>query len=206
MNVKNLSIIINAVLIVALGVLYFLHFNEKSDIEEKTGQVEEAPVIQVAYINSDSILANYTYAEKLQEDFRTKTEGMERDYQNRVQGLQKEITDYQQNAGNLTINQAKALEENLMQKQQNLQLYQQKLQQDLMVQEASMNKDLYERVTGFLRDYGNENNLELIVKYDQGSDVLFASDAMDITKIVIDGLNAAYENEQQNPADSTATE
>ncbi len=206
MNVKNLSIIINAVLIVALGVLYFLHFNGKSDIEEKSDKVEDAPVIQVAYVNSDSILANYTYAEKLQADFRVKTEGMERDYQNRVQGLQKEITDYQQNAGNLTINQAKALEENLMQKQQNLQLYQQKLQQDLMVEEASLNKDLYERVTGFLREYGNENNLELIVKYDQGSDVLFASDAMDITKIVIDGLNAAYENEQLNPADSTASE
>nr|WP_255647319.1 OmpH family outer membrane protein [Fulvivirga sedimenti] len=162
------------------------------------------PDFQVAYINSDSVLANYVYAEKLKEDFQTKTSGLEREYQSRLQGLQKEINDYQQNAGNLTINQARALEENLVKKQQNLQLYQQKLSQDLMVDEATMNKDLYDRVTGFLRDYGKENNLQLIVKYDQGSDVLFASDAMDITQIVIEGLNASYQKELAAPADSTA--
>ena len=203
---KNQSIIINVLLIIAVAVLYFLHFNQKPDTEEKSAEVAEMPDFQVAYINSDSVLARYDYAEKLKEDFRVKTEGMEKDYQNRVQGLQKEITDYQQNAGNLTINQAKALEENLMQKQQNLQLYQQKLQQDLLTEEATINKDLYERVTGFLRDYGRENNLQLIVKYDQGSDVLFASDAMDITQIVIEGLNESYSAEQLNPADSTASE
>jgi outer membrane protein len=204
--VKNQSIIINVLLIIAVAVLYFLHFNQKPDTEEKSTEVAEMPDFQVAYINSDSVLAKYDYAEKLKEDFRVKTEGMEKDYQNRVQGLQREITDYQQNAGNLTINQAKALEENLMQKQQNLQLYQQKLQQDLLTEEATINKDLYERVTGFLRDYGRENNLQLIVKYDQGSDVLFASDAMDITQFVIDGLNQSYSEEQLNPADSTASE
>ena len=203
---KNQSIIINVLLIIAVAVLYFLHFNQNSDTEEKSAEVVEMPEFQVAYINSDSVIANYDFAKKLQEDFRTKTSGMERDYQNRVQGLQKEINDYQQNAGNLTINQAKALEENLVQKQQNLQLYQQKLQQDLLTEEAKMNKELYERVTGFLRDYGRDNNLQLIVKYDQGSDVLFASDAMDVTKIVIDGLNSAYNNEQMNPSDSTAAE
>ncbi len=201
---KNQSIIINVLLIIAVAVLYFLHFNGNPDTEEKSAEVVEMPEFQVAYINSDSVLENYTYAEKLKQDFQTKTSGLERDYQSRVQGLQKEINDYQQNSGNLTINQARALEENLVKKQQNLQLYQQKLSQDLMVEEASMNKDLYDRVTGFLRDYGQQNNLQLIVKYDQGSDVLFASDAMDITKMVIDGLNAAYEQELANPADSTA--
>jgi outer membrane protein len=202
--VKNQSIIINVLLIIAVAVLYFLHFNQNPDTEEKSAEVAEMPDFQVAYINSDSVLVNYAYAEKLREDFQTKTSGLERDYQSRLQGLQKEINDYQQNAGNLTMNQARALEENLVKKQQNLQLYQQKLSQDLMVDEASMNKDLYDRVTGFLRDYGKENNLQLIVKYDQGSDVLFASDAMDITQIVIDGLNASYEKELAAPADSTA--
>ena len=116
------------------------------------------------------------------------------------------MTDYQQNVGNLTIAQAKALEENLLQKQQNLQLYQQKLSQDLLSEEAKINKDLYDRVTGFLTRYGAENNVQLVVQYNQGSDVLFASDAMDITRIVIDGLNSEYQEELTNPADSTAAE
>lgn len=201
---KYLSIILNVLLVIAVGALYFMHFNQNTDIPEETVEVPESLDFTVAYINTDSVLRNYEYSDKLRNELQAKSSRLERDYQNRVQGLQKEVSDYQQNMGNLTIGQAKALEENLVQKQQNLQLYQQKLSQDLMTEESKMNKDLYDRVTGFLNRYGAQNNLQLVVQYNQGSDVLFASDAMDITNSVIEGLNSEYAIELTSPADSTA--
>ena len=203
---KYLSIILNVVLIIAVGVLYFMHFNQNPDTAEESVEEPQSVDFTIAYINPDSVLRNYEYSNKLRDELTADAQRKEKDYQNRVQGLQREVTDYQQNVGSLTIAQAKALEENLVQKQQNLQLYQQKLSQDLLAEEAKINKDLYDRVTGFLSRYGAEKNLQLVVQYNQGSDVLFASDAMDITKIVIDGLNAEYQQELANPSDSTATE
>jgi outer membrane protein len=205
--VKNLSLILNVVLLVAVGALYFMHFSENPDKEQESPEVTERAGYAVAYINSDSVLQNYDYFKKMQEDLEGKTAKLEAEYQNRAQGLQKEITDYQQNQGNLTIGQAQALEQNLRQKQQNLQLYQQKLTQDLMAEENKMSQELYKKITDYLKQYGESNDLQMVVRFNQGSDVLYATDGMDITQSVITGLNEEYNTSlNQTPADSTAAE
>ena len=43
-------------------------------------------------------------------------------------------------------------------------------------------------------EYSKQNNVDLVVKYNQGRDILFASDSLDITQTVIEGLNLAYAN------------
>ena len=204
---KNVSLILNAVLLIAVAALYFMHFSENPDKEQESSEVAEPVDYTVAYINSDSVFQNYEYFIEKQKELEDKAAKLQAEYQNRAQGLQREITDYQQNAGNLTINQAKALEENLLQKQQNLQLYQQKLSQDLLTEENKVNQELYTRITTFLKEYGEENNLQMVVRFNQGSDILFAAEGMDITNAVIDGLNTEYNTpEVSAPADSTAAQ
>jgi outer membrane protein len=138
-----------------------------------------------------------------------KTKKMEQEYRNRAQGLQNEITAYQRNVSNMTLGQVKAVEEDLGKKQQNLQMYQQSLSQQLMQEEAKLNKELYDRVTAYLKKYAKEKNLHVVLKYDPTSDLLFAGDGLDISKDVIDGLNAEYQGRETGPAavkkDSTAT-
>ena len=195
----------------AVGVLYVLQFS-KSDAattneSSETGN-RAAGEYSVVYINSDSVLSKYDYFKDIQEKFQEKGQKLEKEYQNRAQGLQQEVNGYQRTVSNLTIGQAKALEENLMKKQQNLRLYQESLSQELLKEEAKMNQELYEKVTTFLKDYSSQNGIDLVVKYNQGSDVLFATKGMDITDQVIEGLNEAYANESSKPAtvaaDSTA--
>ncbi len=199
--------ILNVVLLIAVGALYFMHFTGNPDKEQETPEVTGQADYTVAYINSDSVVQNYDYFKKMQEDLEAKTAKLEAEYQNRAQGLQKEITDYQQNQSNLTLGQAQALEQNLRQKQQNLQLYQQKLTQDLMTEENKMSQALYDKITTFLKEYGEKNNLQMVVRFNQGSDVLYATDGMDITDVVIAGLNEEYTTSQnQAPADSSAAQ
>jgi len=109
----------------------------------------------------------------------------------------------------MTLGQVKAVEEDLGKKQQNLQMYQQSLSQQLMQEEAKLNKELYDRVTAYLKKYAKEKNLHVVLKYDPTSDLLFAGDGLDVSKDVIDGLNAEYQVEKTGTAavkkDSTAT-
>ena len=92
-------------------------------------------------------------------------------------GLQNEIAAYQRNVSNMTLGQVKAVEEDLGKKQQNLQMYQQSLSQQLMEEEAKLKKELYDRITVFLKKYGKEKDLQVVLKYDPTSDLLFAGDA-----------------------------
>ena len=162
----------------------------------------------IVYINADSVLANYDYFKDAQSTLEERGMKLEAEYKNRAQGLQYEVNDQQRTVGNLTIAQAKALEENLVKKQQNLRLYQESLAQDLLKEETKVNQELYEKVTAYLKEYSADNNIDLVVKYNQGSDVLFANDGLDITQVVISGLNEAYANPEPaaTEVDSTATE
>src|SRR5687768_11387455 len=207
---KNLSLILNAVLLVAVGILFYLHFSGGKADSGNTGYTSSTipSDIKIAYINSDSVLEHYEYLKANRVTMEEKTKKIEQEYRNRAQGLQNEITAYQRNVSNMTLGQVKAVEEDLGKKQQNLQLYQQSLGQQLMEEENKLREQLYDRITTYLKKYGNEKGLQFVLKFDNSSDVLFAGEALDISKEVLDGLNAEYKQEKAKPAvknDTTAT-
>jgi len=205
---KNLSLILNVVLLVAVVILYVLHFSSKK-VESTTSSSDTSAVnLKLAYINSDSVLKHYDYLKVNREQLEAKTKKMDQDLRNRTVGLQNEINAYQRNVTGMTLGQARAAEEDLGKKQQNLQMYQQSLQQQLMQEEARLNKELYDRITGFLKRYGREQGLQVVLKFDPTSDVLYGGQSLDITDDVIKGLNEAYQIEKKTPgvkADSTTT-
>jgi outer membrane protein len=205
---KNLPLILSAVLLIAVGVLYYLHFsgNKAHDMSTGSSASTVPSDIKIAYINSDSVLKHYEYLEVNRKTLEEKTQKLEQEFRNRAQGLQNEIGNYQRNVNNLTLSQAKALEEDLAKKQQNLQLYQQSLSQQLQEEEGKLNKELYDRITNFLKKYGAENGLQLVLKYDPSSDVLYGGEALNITNDVVKGLNELYKEEKKGPkTDSVAT-
>ncbi|NBP67824.1 MAG: OmpH family outer membrane protein [Cytophagia bacterium] len=205
---KNVSLALNVVLLLAVAVLYYLHFSSpKASAASGDGGVllQDA---KIAYINSDSVLKYYEYLTVNRTALETKGQQMEQDFRNRAQSLQNDVATYQRTVNNMTFGQAKAAEEELTKKQQNLQMYQQSLSQQLAMEEGKLNKELYDRITAFLKDYAKQNDLQVVLKYDPTSDVLFGGETLDITKQVIDGLNTAYQSEKtgvKTAADSTKT-
>ena len=203
---KNLSLILNGVLIVAVGILYYMQFagnSEHSDQEaESTVAIGD---LQMAYVNSDSLLQNYKLYKELVIQLEGKRDKLEAEFTNRQQGLQNEVASYQRNQGNLTIGQARAIEEDLLQKQQNLQQYQQTLSQELGVEQNKINTQLYDKVSEFLESYGAANNVQLVLTYTRGNpNLLYAHPGLDITKLVVNGLNQAYDNSGTVKTDSTS--
>ncbi len=198
---KNISVILNVVLLIAVAYLYVAHFSDSSvEIKPSEPGDENAETFQnvsIAYINSDSLLSNYDLMKEIEGKLSEKQQKFEKEYQNRAQGLQQEINDFQRTAANLTRAQGQALEESLMQKRQNLVRYQEDLTLQLRQEEADLNEDLYEKVSAFLKDYGKKYDLQLVLTYSRGSGVLYANEALDISNEVIEGLNEAYANNKE---------
>ena len=203
---KNLSIILNVVLLLAVAVLYYLHFTgEQSSQEPASNSSGISGPFNIAYINSDTLLKNYDFFKAAAEELEGKKDNLQAEYENRARGLETEIQSFQRNAQNMTIAQARAVEEDLVKKQQNLLRYQETLAQNLAQEEAKVNNELYDRVSEFLRDYGQSHDFQLVLTYQKGSGVVYANDSLNITQAVIEGLNEAY-NSEGAAADSTATE
>ncbi len=206
---KNLSIVLNVILSVAVVILYILHFSGKSGSAEVTssgaGSISPSE-LSIAYVNSDSLLTNYDFFKDLEKKFTDKREKLNKEYQNRAEGLQREISNFQNTAGNMTISQARAVEEDLRSKQQNLMMYQEQLGQQLMQEESVMNSDLYDKVSDYLQEYGKNKNLQIVLTYTKGSGVLYANEGLDITKEVIVGLNNAYTVEKTGGSKTVKTD
>ena len=212
---KYFNIVLNVILAIAIIVLYVLFLSlpedHKASAEGDTEALATPADIAIAYVLEDSLLSNYEYFQELAGNLDKKRQEMENDYTMKAQGLQKEFEGFQRTAGNMTMNQAKAVEEDLLQKRQNLMLLQEKMGQDLMKAESEVNTQLYDKVTNFLENYARENGLALILNVKRGNAVLYGDEGMDVTDIVVKGLNDEYNSKgtsAQTPsvaADTTGT-
>ena len=203
---KNVSLVLNIVLIIAVGVLYYLHFAGSGSSANGGSNVSSASASgqRIVYINSDSVLKHYTYLEDISKVMEAKQTKLNNEFRSRAQGLQNEFNEYQRNVGNLTLSQAKSIEEGLAKKEQNLRMYEQSLSQELSEDQDKIRRQLYEKITDYLKEYGKANGLHVVLKFDPTSDVLFAGDSLDITSDVIKGLNEKYKEEKTTvKADST---
>src|SRR5690349_9507343 len=133
---KNLSLILNAVLLVAVIVLFYLHFSASKPAVSASSEPANLGDSKIAYIRSDSALKNYDYLKVQREALEAKTKESDQDYRNRAIGLQNALADYQRDVSSMTLGQVRATEEDLGKKQQIHQMYQQSLSQQLMEEES----------------------------------------------------------------------
>lgn len=192
---KNISLVLNAILGLAVVVLYYLHFSGPKSASSVAGG--SAANLSMAYVNADTVLKYYDYSKVGREKLESKGKQMDQELNARAASLQGEFESYQRNVSSMTIGQARAVEEDLTKKRNNLQMYQESLSQQMLMEQEKMNRELYDKVTAFLKKYSEERGVQIIFKYNVASDVLFASDSLDISKAVIKGLNEAYQLEKQ---------
>ena len=195
---KNLSLVLNVVLFVALGVLYFLHFSGNKKGTEP-GTVTGTSVEGIAYINIDSVIFNFDKFTDMRDELVTKQKSAEAELNSKGGQYEKGAKDYQDkvNKGLVTRATAAQMEQALLQQQQELVSLRDNLQQNLMEEEQVMNRQILEYITSFLEENKNVYNCQYILGKSFGSVVLYGDSSLDITKKVIDAINLKYKAEKK---------
>jgi len=164
--------------------------------------------MKVAFIYTDSVINKYEFFKKKSVEITDKGKRFDSDLQSRARGFEQEVALFQQTGGGMTPNQARAKQDELVQKEQNLMTYRNNLMQELSADEAKLMNDVYEQVQTFIKDYSKENGYDIILSYTRGGAMWYANDAIDVTASVVDGLNKKFAANPTgmtpSPADSTA--
>jgi len=153
--------------------------------------------LKIAYVHTDSVINKYDFFKKRSEEITEKGKKLDLDLQARAKGFEQEVAMFQQTGGNLTQNQIRAKQDELMQKEQNLVSYRDNLMQELSTDESTLLNDVYLQVQEFMKDYAKENGIDLILSHTRGGAIWYATDAIDVTASVVEGLNKKY---NANPA------
>jgi outer membrane protein len=182
-------------LIIAVVVLFVLHFLPKSGSVSEKAKANITDTALVVYINADSLLMSYDFAKQLNEELLKKEEKSRADFNEQAKIFQQDLGEFQrkvQNNGFLSLDRAKAEEQRLGRKERELQDLNAKLSNQLMLEQNSMNKQLRDSLTSFLKELQPKMKFQLVLSNTMGDNVLYGSASADITKVVIDGMNARY--------------
>lgn len=191
---KNINLVFNVLLTMAVVVLFALHFSGKGDGEPSAAESVAAASanLKIAYFNSDTVRENY-------ELFKVEKVAMEADMKSAEDRLigeqkqfQKEVQEFQQRAEFLTITERESREKKLGQKQQDLMQLEQNLTNDLQAKEADVNKRIFDNVEAFLKDYAKKNGFSYVVSYMPGGQIWYTNPALDITQDMLKHLNEEY--------------
>ncbi len=179
--------------LVLSAVLFSCNQNPPAASTESTGTSSVSiGDLKVAYVRTDSVINRYEYFKEKSEEITEKGKKLEGELQSRARGFEQEVANFQQSANTMTMGQARAKEEELVKKEQNLMTYRNNIMQELQTDEANLYNDVYEKIQMFMDGYAEENGYSMILSYTRGGALWYANDAIDVTESVVEGLNKSY--------------
>jgi outer membrane protein len=195
---KNILLAFNIVLLVLVGVLFFLHFSgspKKTSSEKTTKTDVPSADFKIAYFDMDSIENNYELLKDIRNQLKTKEQALTSELGQIKEGYMQEVNKFSQSAQGMSQEQAGAIQQQLMQKQKRIQDREQAM--GLEMQDATFKKmqDVNKRIEEFLKQFNNDKGYSYILAYQPGT-IYYKDARYDVTSEVLQGLNDLYKKKQ----------
>lgn len=197
---KKSSLIINVVLIIAVIALYVLHFtgtgtSKTSKSEGGTELSTEIPEGGIVYLDIDSVLKNYDMYADISAELESKLKTKDAELKSKQRTFEKSVADFQNkiSKGLVTRTEAASIEQNLQVEQQTLLQLQQQMQYELAEEEQVSQRKVLNAIMEYLKTLEDEQQFQFVLGNSFGGNILYANSDLNITNVVIEGLNAEYQ-------------
>ena len=162
--------------------------------------------IRLAYVRIDSLQSQYTYFQELANELQAEEQEIVADLQRRQQTLRENIALYQQEAAKMTQSQRNANEADLMRVQQQYMQVEQAAQERLMRKQTDLANMLKADMDEAIVVLKEDLNLDFILLYEEGGQIIYANDEFDITARMVEMLNKSAEAPTEADAEAASSE
>jgi len=196
---KNGLIILNVILLMAVGFLFYVHFDSAKNgakLQNKTEQKDPIDSLsqgscKIAYFEMDSVAANFEKAKEMQGELEKKEEKMNSEM-NRLQNLyQQKYINFQQHGATMTSSQLDAARNELGQLDQTIKDTKASMDQDYKTYYVQTQQEILSMIRKFCSEYNKDKKYAIIISNEPGL-VFYKDSTMDITKDLLYGLNKMY--------------
>jgi len=192
-------IILNVLLLIAVGVLFYLHFssNKKAGVKTVASEpsLKKDTDCRIAYFEMDSIENSFT----LFRDVKNELSREENRINNEMASLEKKYRDkiaqYQNQAATMNQVQSEMANRDVLQMQEAIRGKKQELDskyQDLYMRRS---REVKSKIEDYLKEYNSQKGFSYILAYEPGL-FYYKDTAYNITPDVIKGLNQRYEKKK----------
>ena len=147
-------------------------------------------------VNTDSILAKYTFAIEARESMIKKMEESQRILRTRTEAFQREVIDFQTkqaNNGFMSVKRKEEEEARLQRKGEELAKYKESLEDKLIENQQKLSKQIEDSLSMAIKAINNPKRFAMIISTNsQNGNVLYADDALIVTDEVLEYLNSRF--------------
>jgi len=196
---RNFLLAFNVVLLILVGILFYLHFStaKKTEIAPvRVADTAPAGPFRIAYFEMDSIEKNYSYLKDVKNELKSRENelnGQLSSMKNRYMG---KVTKFQQEAQTMTQERQGAMQQDLMQEQKVIQNKEQAINGELQDESFKKMQDVNRTIEDFLKEYNKNKEYAYILGYQTGT-IYYKDTRFNITDDVLKGLNERYKTKSK---------
>jgi outer membrane protein len=184
--------IINGILVIAVGVLFYLFLTEKKNtasiVRSSTWLDTSGTPTRIAYFEWDSI-ENQKFYKDMQDELNQKKEAVDKQKMKLGQIYQQRLDSY--NKKEMSQVESEHAAQDMRDLEQNLRSQADKLDQDLNVYILRKKVDFNDKIRNFLKEYNQNKKFSYIIANEPGF-IFYRDSAFNITKDVVAGLNQIF--------------
>jgi outer membrane protein len=190
--------IISGIFAVALIVLYILHFTARPSDNQITRVVapgDSIVALPIAFVNIDSLLLNYHFAQDLNEKLMTQEESIRATLTQRERNIAAAITEFNRRIEtNAFMGDRAQQEANRIQRmEQDAQQLAQRLMGEFQMEQMHLNMRMEDTIQVRINQFNAVRGFDVIFGNVGSSTILYANQKYDITQELIDFLNSSYD-------------
>jgi len=191
-RMKNALYIVNLILLIAVGVLFYLFFSQKktsaSIVQSKTWHDTSKSPTRIAYFEWDSI-ENQKFYKQMQEELNRKKEDVDKQKMKLGQVYQQRLDSY--NKKQMSQVESERATQDMHDLEQNLRGQADKLDQNMNDYILRKKVEFNDKIRNFLKEYNQNRKFSYIIANEPGF-IFYRDSAFNITGDVIAGLNQIF--------------
>ena len=197
---KKITIIYHLILITAVIILFYFQFNNSSnkDYSNKNNypikvNLSDLPDTSIAFVNSDTLWSKYQYVLDEKKNMEKERATKENAFNIRYKSFEDKVNRFREIAERLSQEEGQRQQMDLMQEEQSLNAMRDQMMEELMKSEEKKNEVLQNKILEYITRLNKESkNYTYVLGYSKGGGILYANPSLDITYVVLKGLNDEY--------------
>lgn len=148
------------------------------------------------YVDVNKLLEGYNRTKIVRAEFEEKAKTLNANVDSLMTDWQKELKTYEKERSSMSKKELELKQQLLSNKQQQINNYQQAIQKQIQEEDKKSTQTVINDINDYVQEYGKKNGHDIIFGASGGGNIMYASDASDLTQIVLEGLNAEFEGEK----------
>lgn len=199
---RNILLALNIVLAIGVGVLFYFHFKGTTggpvyiQAQQAMSKMNNGS-LRVVFINNDSLMEFNTKYKAMAKKLEQESEAIENELKNQEMALEAEYRDLmtKAQAGTINADAAQSKEQQIMAKGKNLQMKKESEGKRFMMAAEKATEEMQEEVNEyFKKNRAKYGNYDMVIGFKKNGQFLYINDSLDITKMVIEDMNAANQS------------